>query len=97
MDGNRFDTIARRLASVTSRRHVLAGLGVATAGSLVGRAAVAAPSPVAQCMKTCNRDAKTDRAECKSLKSKAKKGCLKTVKQARADCRAECRTDDGGV
>ena len=95
MDGNRFDTITRRLMSATSRRYVLAGLGVATVGALAGRAATAAPSPVAQCMKTCNSDATTARAGCSSLTSKDKNACLKTVKEQRAACHAACHTDEG--
>ena len=94
MDGNRFDTITRRLTSATSRRYVLAGLGVATVGALAGRAATAAPSPVAACMKTCNSDAKAARAECKSLKSQAKNDCLQTVKEERALCAAACHPDE---
>jgi hypothetical protein len=94
MDGTRFDTITRRLTSVASRRHILGGLGVATVGALVGREASAAPSPVAQCMKTCNTEAKTAREGCKGKKSKAKNECLKTVKTERAGCRELCLTDE---
>jgi hypothetical protein len=90
MDGTHFDTITRRLTSVASRRHVLSGLGVATVGALLGREASAAPSPVAQCMKDCNRVAKEAREECKDEKSKAKNGCLKTVKTEHATCRNGC-------
>lgn len=94
MDGTRFDIITRRLTNVASRRHVLSGLGVATVGALLGREAAAAPSPVAQCMKECNRVAKEAREECKDMKSKAKNGCLKTVKTERAGCRELCLTDE---
>ena len=97
MDRNRFDTITRRLTNVASRRHVLGGLGVATVGALVGREAAAAPSPVASCMKTCNTEAKTGREVCKSQKSKAKNGCLKTVQEERAVCRNLCLADTDGV
>ena len=95
MDGNRFDTITRRLTSVASRRQLLAGLGVATVGALVGREAAAAPSPNATCMKACNTEAKDARKGCKGPhgkgnNSKNKNACLKTVQQDLATCRSLC-------
>lgn len=95
MDGNRFDTITRRLTSVASRRHVLGGLGIATVGALVGREAASAPSPVAACRKECNAAAKADRKACKSDKgkgnnSKGKTTCLKKAKDERVTCYETC-------
>jgi hypothetical protein len=93
MDGNRFDTITRRLTSVASRRHVLSGLGVATVGALVGREAAA--SPKEKCNKECNAIAKEDRKACKGENgkgnnSKGKNACLKQAKEARKACLDNC-------
>jgi hypothetical protein len=100
MDGQRFDRVARSLAAATSRRRVLAGLGLAATGSLLaGQAAVeAAPSARATCMKACNAEAKTERQGCAELKSRAKNTCLRGVQLTRAECRADCVEDgEGGV
>jgi hypothetical protein len=96
MDGNRFDTITRRLTSVASRRHVLGGLGVATVGALVGREAAAAPK--VKCNKECNATAKEDRKACKGENgkgnnSRGKNACLKEAKEARKVCLSECPSD----
>ena|SRR5215218_8998961 len=81
MDGNRFDTITRRLTSVASRRQLLAGFGVATVGALVGQDAAAAPSPHANCSKACNATAKEDCRACKGENT-----CLKAANEARELC-----------
>ena len=99
MHGNRFDTITRRLTSAISRRHLMAGLGVAGVGALVGREAAAAPSPVSSCMKACNAEAKDARKGCKGEhgkghNSKGKKACLKLVNQDLATCRSACLADE---
>jgi hypothetical protein len=93
MDSNRFDTIARRLTSVASRRHVLGGLGVATVGALIGREAAAVPG--GKCNKDCNATAKAARKACKGdhgkgHNSKGKNACLKDAKEARELCLSEC-------
>jgi hypothetical protein len=100
MDGNRFDTITRRLTSVASRRHVLSGLGVATVGALVGREASAAPSPVVACRKLCNAEAKETRKGCKGPhgkgnNSKGKNECLKRARDERAACFDTCLVSEG--
>jgi hypothetical protein len=83
---------------------VLAGFGLATTGALLGQGAEAAPSPkakpspIAACMKQCNRTAKeTRRNECAGLKSKAKNTCLREVATARAECRRECHAPEPEV
>lgn len=96
MDGNRFDTITRRLTSVASRRLVLSGLGVAAVGALAGREAAAAPK--VKCNKECNAIAKADRKACKGENgkgnnSRGKNACLKAAQEARKLCLSECPVD----
>ena len=68
--------------------------------ALVGREAAAAPSPHANCSKTCNAAAKEDRKACKGEhgkghNSKGKNACLKAANEARELCLSECLA--GGV
>lgn len=93
MDGHQFDRITKSLSTASSRRRVLAGIGLAATGSLLAAQAQveAAPSPVAACMKQCNAEAKAARREtCAGLKSKPKNTCLRGVQQTRAECHAAC-------
>ena len=96
MDRTRFDRLTKSLGAGASRRRVLAGLGAVTTGALVGRVVTAAPPAGAVCKRECNAAAKATRREtCAELKSKDKNACLKGVKEARAECREGCGTDDG--
>ncbi|MDQ3695367.1 MAG: hypothetical protein M3464_17320 [Chloroflexota bacterium] len=98
MDGTRFDRLTKGLGAGASRRRVLAGLGAVTTGALMGRVVTAAPPAGAVCRRQCNAAAKATRREtCAELKSKEKNTCLKGVKEARAQCREDCRTNGEGA
>jgi hypothetical protein len=93
MEGKHFDQLIKRLGADTSRRRVLAGLGLATAASLTGRAVMAKPSTVVECKKACNATAKADRKACAALHvpgTDAKNVCLKEANATRKACRAGC-------
>ena len=59
MDDSRFDLLTRRLSAGASRRRLLAGLGLAAVGTLVGTSAEGAPSARARCNRVCTRAART--------------------------------------
>jgi hypothetical protein len=95
MEGKHFDQLIKRLGTGASRRRVLAGLGLATAAGLTGRAVMAKPSTEVQCKKACNDAAKEDRQACKELHvpgTDAKNTCLKQANVTRKACRADCTT-----
>jgi hypothetical protein len=76
---------------------MLAGLGLATAATLIGRAATAKPSAVVQCKKACNTTAKEDRKACAALHvptTEAKNTCLKEANVTRKACRAGCTAEE---
>jgi hypothetical protein len=92
MDERRFDRLAKRLSTGLSRRQMLAGLGVAATGTLLGQSAETAPKPEKRCINRCNRTAQqTRRDECADLRNKPKNACLKQVATDRAECRRACR------
>jgi hypothetical protein len=93
MEGKHFDQVVKRLAAGASRRRMLAGLGLATAATLIGRTTLAVPSTVVQCKKACNAAAKEDRQACAARHvpgTDAKNACLKEANEARKACRAGC-------
>jgi hypothetical protein len=95
MEGKHFDQLIKRLGAGTSRRRMLAGLGLATAATLIGRTALAVPSTVVQCKKDCNTAAKGDRQACAARHvpgTDAKNACLKQANVTRKACRADCTT-----
>jgi hypothetical protein len=100
MDGKDFDKLSKRLGVGASRRRMLAGLGLATAASLTGRAVMAKPSLVVECKKGCNADAKAARKAC-ALEhvpgTDAKNVCLKEANAARKACRAACTVEEPPV
>jgi hypothetical protein len=100
MDGKHFDQLIKRLGAGASRRRMLAGLGLATAATLIGRAATAKPSTVVECKKACNAAAKADRQECAALHeptTDAKNACLKLANVTRKACRAGCTAEEPPV
>ena len=95
MEGKQFDQVIKRLAAGASRRRILAGLGLATTATLIGRTAMAAPSAVVECKKACNATAKADRKACAAVHvptTDAKNICLKEANATRKACRAGCTT-----
>ena len=108
MESRRFDQLTISLATGSSRRRALAGLGAIVMGTLLGRHAEAKPSGNkgksgtngnADCNAVCAHEAKVARKKCQDKDKKAaKKQCLKNVKQAQAECRAKCvPTDNTGT
>ena len=96
MDGKDFDQVVKRLGAGASRRRVLAGLGLATAATLIGGTATAKPSTLVQCKKDCNTAAKADRQACKARHvpgTNAKNACLKDANVERKSCRAGCTAE----
>ena len=108
MESRRFDRLTVSVATSSSRRRVLAGLGTIALATLLGRDAEAKSSDNkgksgtngnSDCNAVCAHDAKVARKVCQDKKNKAtKKGCLKNVQQAQAECRATCvPTDNTGT
>ena len=100
MEGKNFDQLIKRLGAGSSRRRVLAGLGLATAAALVGRAATATPSTVVECKKACNATAKEDRKACAVAHvpgTGAKNACLKEANATRKACRVSCAPEEPTV
>jgi hypothetical protein len=100
MEGKHFDELIKRLGAGASRRRMLAGFGLATAATLIGRAAMAKPSTVVECKKACNATAKADRQECAALHeptTDAKNACLKQANVTRKACRAGCTAEEPPV
>jgi hypothetical protein len=97
MEGKQFDQVVKRLGAAASRRRMLAGLGLATAATLIGRAATAKPSAVVQCKKACNATAKAARKDCAAAHvptTDAKNIFLKEANVARKACRADCAVEE---
>jgi hypothetical protein len=95
MEGKHFDQVVKRLAAGASRRRMLAGLGLATAATLIGRTTLAVPSTVVQCKKACNAAAKEERKACADVHEPGtglKNACLKQANVTRKACRADCTT-----
>ena len=91
MDETRFDGVIKGLATSSTRRRVLAGLGAMATGALVGRSVTAAPSPKAACHKTCNASAKTaKKTSCTGLTGTAKNACLKPINATKVACHKTC-------
>jgi hypothetical protein len=98
MDDSRFDLLTRRLSAGASRRRLLAGLGLATVGTLLGASAEAAPSARARCNRQCTSTARTARAACAELERREKGACLREAARAQHTCKVACRTpENGGV
>jgi len=82
MDGTRFDALTKRLATGTSRRRVLAGLGGALAGALdLGGAAIAADVTCDEALRLCQ-----DRA--KDTYAAAQRACQAGPREAQGACLA---------
>jgi hypothetical protein len=90
MDETRFDGVVKALATGSTRRRMLAGLGAMATGALVSRSVTAAPSPKASCHKACNASAKTARASCAGLTGTAKNACLKPINATKVACHKTC-------
>ena len=100
MEGKHFDQLTKRLGTGSSRRRMLAGLGLASAATLIGRAATAKPSTVVECKKACNATAKEDRKACAALHvpgTDVKNACLKEANATRKACRAACTVEEPPV
>jgi hypothetical protein len=97
MEGKHFDQAVKRLGTGASRRRMLAGLGLATTATFIGRTAMAVPSTVVQCKKDCNATAKADRQACADVHvpgTGLKNACLKEANEARKACRAACAVEE---
>ena len=102
MESRRFDQLTVSVATGSSRRRVLAGLGVIAMGTLLGRDAEgkrsgnkgsSEPNSNASCAAGCAQKFKAKVKTCKKKDDKSdKKRCLKDAKTAQAECRQECKT-----
>jgi len=81
MDGTKFDALTKRLATGTSRRRVLAGLGSALAGALaLGGGAPAAPEDA------CAATLRGCLAQARAAAAAARQGCQAGPSAERATC-----------
>ncbi len=95
MEGKHFDQLIKRLGTGASRRRMLAGLSLATAATLTGRAVMAKPSAVVECKKACNATAKAERKACvHEPGTDIKNVCLKQANVTRKACRAGCADEE---
>lgn len=97
MDGTKFDALTKRLATGTSRRRVLTGLGGALAGalSLGGEGVPAAAADCGETLRTCvDRAGGALRAAaqaCREGSREAEVGCLLQANAAWARAYQECQ------
>lgn len=102
MESRRFDQLTVSVATGSSRRRVLAGLGTVAIGMLLGRDAEAKPSgnkgnsepnSNASCAAGCAQKFKAKGKNCKKKDDKSdKKQCLRDAKTAQVLCRQKCET-----
>jgi hypothetical protein len=100
MESRRFDQLSVSVATGSSRRRVLAGLGAIAMGTLLGRDGEAKPSgnkgrsgsnSSASCAADCAQKFKAKGKNCKKKDDKSdKKQCLRDAKAGQALCRQEC-------
>lgn len=87
MDNRRFDGMAKKLATVSSRRWAVGGLAAAGAGWLATRA-VGAASEKAACAASCNEQFPE---ASKGVRRKCVSACVQALESGKSQCAVECK------